>query len=575
MTLTRSDIAGQLYRVRSRREYYWRHAMLLLAISFLACFFFWPLLQVFYRSFAVGGSFSYIDLNLTLQNYYDLFTDTAIVPILESTIVISLSSSLLTLVIAFPLAYLMSRVTSQTAIVIYSLVLLPLGVNILIRLFGVLQLFAPSGPVSWVLESFGFPGIRFLYTTEIVIFGMIIYLLPILTLILYSGMKSVEPSLITAAKAAGASGAQAFWRIFLPLVRSSTIGGTLLIFVLASGFFVTPDVLGSPSNMMVAVYIAGQVQSFQWGEASAAGVVLLACTLVIAMVAIRFSGLASLAGYGGGKGVGRSEPLHFSATSVVLWSVCALSIIILLAPLAMVVIGSVDPHLYPTWPPSDFSLTWYYEALSDPKWREAAFTSLRVALYAMLMATAIGFVGARTLLKTSSKSLGTFLVTLFYAPLLVPTVLLAIGTLDTQRMIGLFGTDIGLAAAQACLSVPFTITIFLAALRAIDHSLEQAAWSLGASRGQTTKRVILPLVLPSTVGAALISFLNSWDEVVVAIFQTSIGSATLPVLFYSYVKTGFKPTINAVGTLLIFFAIVLIVGSSIIRPIFSNKNSKL
>ncbi|WP_417374419.1 ABC transporter permease subunit [Glutamicibacter protophormiae] len=572
MSLAKSSVTAQTER---RRWPLLKHLPILAVIAVLACFFLWPLVQVLYRSLSGGGAIDYLHPSITFAHYASLFTDPAIGLVLKNTIVISVLSALVSLLVGFPLAYLMSRVSARTAMVIYSLILLPLGVNILVRLFGVLQLFAPNGPVNWTLAQWGLSKVNLLYTTGMVVFGMVIYLLPILVLVLYSGMVAVEPSLITAAKAAGASGTQAFMRVFLPLVRSSTIGGTLLIFVLALGFFVTPDVLGTPSNMMISVYISGQVQNYQWGESSAAGMVLLVVALAFAMIAIKLSGLASLASYGGGgKGVGRREPLRLSVSSVILWGVCVVAITSLLAPLVLVVVASVDPHLYPTWPPSSFSLTWYVDAFTDPRWSTAAFTSLRVAVYAMILATLMGFFGARALLATRSKVLGGTLVGVFYAPLIVPSILLAIGTLDTQRVMGLFGTDLGLAAAQACLSVPFTVTIFLASLRAIDHRLEEAAWTLGASKRHATLRVVVPLILASAIGAALISFLNSWDEVVIAVFQTTGDSATLPVLFYSYVKEGFRPTINAVGTLLILLAAAIITFSSMRNKRPRTKKTK-
>src|SRR5699024_7592125 len=167
MSLTESDMSAQ-HQVRPRVTHrtplaLWRYVPLVLVILFLGCFFFWPLLQVLYRSLSVGGSLSYLQPDFTLQNYYDLIVDPAIVLILKNTIIIAVSSSIVTLAVAFPLAYLMSRVTNRLAIVIYSLILLPLSVNILIRLFGVLQLFARNGPVTWVLEGLGFPEVQLLY----------------------------------------------------------------------------------------------------------------------------------------------------------------------------------------------------------------------------------------------------------------------------------------------------------------------------------------------------------------------------------------------------------------------------
>lgn len=549
---TRSAGTFELKRLRVG-EWSWRIG-LGLTLALVAVFFLWPLADIVLRSLDPDGRVSFTDPTISLENYRLLFDDPALHTVLRNTVVVAALGTLATLLLAFPTAYLMSRLRARAAIVLYALILLPQWINILVRLFADLQLLRHNGPVNWGAGKVGLGPWELLYNTGAVTFGTVSYLLPILVLVLYAGMSSIDPSLITAAKSAGASGWYAFRRIFVPLVWPTVVGGSMLVFVLALGFFVTPAMLGGPENLTVSTYIAQKVQNYRWGEASAIGVFLLIAAVAVSVVAIRLAGLSSALafGSGGGKGAGREEKLRWGLGTALLWACAGLAIVVTMAPLALIVIASFDSSLVATWPPGGLTLRWYGEAFGDSDWFSATGKSLQVALVASLLATLLGFVTARALLiMRRGSSFAALVMALVYAPLVVPVILLAIGTYDTQGRFGMLGSALGLAAVHAVLALPFTVTIFLAALRGFDRRLEEAAWTLGASRLRTVRRVVLPAIVPSAVGALLIAWMVSWDEVVVALFQTEGSQATLPVLFYSFVKTGLQPTVNVVGTLLI------------------------
>jgi putative spermidine/putrescine transport system permease protein len=137
-----------------------------------------------------------------------------------------------------------------------------------------------------------------------------------------------------------------------------------------------------------------------------------------------------------------------------------------------------------------------------------------------------------------------------YGPLIVPVILTAIALFDVLARLQLVGTAAGLIVAHTVLALPYAYVVLNVALGAIDDSLEEAAWTLGATNVRAFTSITAVIVAPSILGALAIAFLASWDELVVAVFQAGIQK-TLPVLFFGYVETGVPAQISAVGTMVV------------------------
>jgi putative spermidine/putrescine transport system permease protein len=126
-------------------------------------------------------------------------------------------------------------------------------------------------------------------TTLGVLLGMTQILLPFMVLPLYAVMRRIDPEFGRAAANLGARPVTAFARIFVPLSMSGVIAGSLLVFVLALGFYITPAILGSPRDTMISQFIANQVQQrLDWGMASAMAVILMVLTFAVLLIASRF-----------------------------------------------------------------------------------------------------------------------------------------------------------------------------------------------------------------------------------------------------------------------------------------------
>jgi ABC-type spermidine/putrescine transport system permease subunit I len=128
--------------------------------------------------------------------------------------------------------------------------------------------------------------------------GMVHIMLPFLILPLYGSMRAIDRDYLKAAASLGASPVRAFWLVFLPLSLPGLLAGALIVFILCLGFYVTPALLGGGKVTMVANRIANDIEIFfNWGAASALGVVLLALTALILVAAARLTRLERLFGH--------------------------------------------------------------------------------------------------------------------------------------------------------------------------------------------------------------------------------------------------------------------------------------
>jgi len=228
---------------------------------------------------------------------------------------------------------------------------------------------------------------------------------------------------------------------------------------------------------------------------------------------------------------------------------CLLVMAFLVLPLLVVIALSFSPSRFFVFPPTGLSLRWYGDLMSAPKWRDAALDSLIVGLGASLLSTALGLLAAWGLSETRSRWAG--LVTGWLVlPMGVPVVVVAVASFITYSQYGLASTRLGLILAHAALGLPFVTIAVTATLRGFNRNLVRAAESLGASPFQAFRTVTMPVVMPGILTGAIFAFAVSFDEVIVALFQSSPQLHTLPVEIFSGTRESISPTVTAAATLL-------------------------
>ena len=204
--------------------------------------------------------------------------------ILARTLVISAQVTLLCLLLAYPLAYWLSTLPARKANVLMILVLVPFWTSILVRVAAWIVLLQREGLVNKSLLALSVVGqpLELLFNRAGVLVAMTHILLPFMILPLYSVMKSVPPSYLRAAVSLGSPPLAAFFRVYVPQTYAGIGAGSLLVFILAIGYYVTPALLGGPNDQMISYYIAQYTNvDINWGMACALGAVLLAATLIL------------------------------------------------------------------------------------------------------------------------------------------------------------------------------------------------------------------------------------------------------------------------------------------------------
>nr|WP_241911720.1 ABC transporter permease [Telmatospirillum siberiense] len=213
--------------------------------------------------------------------------------VLGRTFRISLTVTLLSLFMAFPVAYLMSTQPAKVANLLMILVLLPFWTSLLVRTAAWVVLLQNEGLVNRLLVWMGVidAPIRLIYNSIGVHVAMTHVLLPFMILPLYSTMKAIKPHYMRAAISLGAPPAVAFVRVYLPQCLPGIAAGCLLVFILAIGYYITPALVGGAGDQMLSYFIAFYTtDSVNWGMASALGAVLLATTMVLYGVYSRLVG---------------------------------------------------------------------------------------------------------------------------------------------------------------------------------------------------------------------------------------------------------------------------------------------
>lgn len=216
------------------------------------------------------------------------------VDVLLRTFAIALSATLICLLLALPTASLLMYVGPATRGLLMMALLLPLWTSVLVRSAAWLVLLQKNGLVNQLLMGLGLVSepLALIYNRTGVLISLVHVLLPYAVLPIFSSMKSLSPTQMRAASSLGASPFTAFWRIYLPQILPGLSAGGLLVFILALGYYVTPLLLGGPSDQLLPFYIAfNAVQTVNWGLAAALGAILLAATVLLYAAYVRLVGV--------------------------------------------------------------------------------------------------------------------------------------------------------------------------------------------------------------------------------------------------------------------------------------------
>lgn len=263
-------------------------AALFVAVCFLA-----PMAQLGWQSVTTPQA--------GLGNYRAIATDGVTIAIMLRTLRMALIVTAVALLFAYPYAYVMTVASARWRAIMLAVVLMPFWTSLMARNFAWIVLFQDNGPVRAVLRAVGLGAVQPLSSATGVTIAMAQVMLPFMVLPLYSNLRGIDRRLVSAALSLGARPAVVFFRVYLPLSVPGIVAGTTMVLILSLGFYITPALVGSPQQSMIAQLIASKVQQvLDFGGGGALSFVLLVVAVVLLALVGRLTRPSTLVGGAGG-----------------------------------------------------------------------------------------------------------------------------------------------------------------------------------------------------------------------------------------------------------------------------------
>jgi putative spermidine/putrescine transport system permease protein len=263
-----------------RREKLIYFAFVAPLLVYLTVFFLYPLFSFLPTSFYYDGAFSF-------DKYVKAFTRPVYLRILRTSFIIAGSTTLITLMLAYPVAYLFTNSTGKMKGLIMALIILPFWTSIIVRMYAWMSLLGYNGIFNRMFIEVGAISepIPMMFNRFGVLVGMVHFMLPYMVLSIYAVMSGIPPVYMQAGANLGAPPLKRFVKIYLPLSMPGIGAGCLLVFILALAFYITPALLGGLKDTMIAQIIEQQMkETFDWSFAAALSTILIIVTTTLYII---------------------------------------------------------------------------------------------------------------------------------------------------------------------------------------------------------------------------------------------------------------------------------------------------
>ena len=241
-----------------------------------------------------------------------------------------------------------------------------------------------------------------------------------------------------------------------------------------------------------------------------------------------------------------------------------LVLVLSVLPLLLVVILSVSSASGIEFPPPQLSLTHFSQILESPEWRASLGISLIIASASALLATILGTLAAVGLARIRIPG-RQLMVAVVFAPIVVPTVVWALGLRLLLEQLGIFGGFTGLILGHTVLTAPLVFIAVSLSLRSLPPRLLYAALSLGADAVDVFRTITVPLIMPGIVAGVMIAFVTSFGDVALSFLLGGNALHTLPVSMFAGARVNIDSSQAAVGTVFIVVAVLTTVGIAAVR----------
>lgn len=550
-------IGATLRRLSPLTVYLWLLALVIL-----------PNILLFGTSFlkSSGGVLVY---EVTLANYTRTLASGTVQLLILRTISTAFAAALVAALIAYPLAFYVSRYMKRWKVVAVMLVVVPLWISLLMRVFAWRIILGENGVLNSFLVTTGLldvPSDAFLYSRFAVILTLAYMAIPYVFVSSYTALERVPQSLIEASQDSGGGLWSTFRNVVWPLSKQGLAIGFALAFLLAVGDYITPSMVGGLDGTMLGMVIASQFgMAGNWPLGAAQSVVLIvAVSLVLGLIFWLARSRGILQSVDAGTGAELRAPQSLK-DHLVLWLVrvaVVLPYLFLYLPLIIITVFSFNSSQIQTLPLTGFTLDWYAALWGDENLIAAFQRTMIVALVTVALSVVVGTLFAMVFAYRDLPFSG-LLQTGLAIPVAIPGIVLGISIVIAAQLLGIKPGIWRVIIGHMTFVMPVVMLIILNRLQRLDPSYVQASLDLGADYGQTFRHVLFPMIRTAVLGGALLGFTLSVDEVIVTLFLTGI-EPTLPIYVWNQMRFGFTPSVNAIFTLIGVASVALILIAMVV-----------
>ncbi|MGK9338429.1 ABC transporter permease subunit [Sinorhizobium meliloti] len=496
----------------------------------------------------------------SLANYARIWNSVGFWVLLGRTLSFSFIACVVATVIAYPLAFYVGRVVRQHKTLFTILVVIPLWISLLMRIFAWRVILGQSGVLNAFLVSSGIldgPSDAFLYSPSSVVIVFAYISVPFIFISTMGAFEKIPRDLIEASQDSGATALQTFIHVIWPLTRRNLAIGFSLAFLVTVGDFVTPAMIGGIDGTTLGVVVSTQfgfANNWPYGAAVAVALMLSVAVLLGIIIALTPSRGVMV----GGEAEHSTEPPAASSR----WgrrlgaTGYAAGLAYLYAPLAIIVLFSFNAANLQTFPLEGLTLQWYRELVQDQSLLEAAQRSVIVAVCVVSVSVTVGTSFALIIHYARLKG-ARFYEMAFALPIATPGVVLGIEMVLGTELFGIPSGITRIVFGQMSFVMPVTLLLLLVRLRRLDPSLMEASLDLGANRWQSFAYVLFPIIRGTIVASAFLGLTLSADDVMVTLFLSG-GSPTLPIWVFNQMRFGFTPSVNAVFSILLIACLLVV-----------------
>ncbi len=515
-------------------------------VAFLLLAFVVPLGGIMLTSFLSRSTYGGIELPATLTNYREVFSAIHI-PIFIRTLVVGISASTIAVLIASGIALFIRTRSGPTKTMCLLFVTLPLWTSFLIRTAAWKQILGSNGLLNLLLQQIGMEPVNLLFTPYAIFIGITHIYLPYAILTLVASLERIDMTLLEAAQDLGVSRVKTIIKVLLPLSKRGIIEAWSLVFVLAIGVYIIPDLLGGGKAPMVSNLIVLQfIQVQNWPQGAALATVMFFVVYSFSRIIRR----EESKGYRLRQAAPVRTDIIFGKTMSRIISCYAYAVYgFLWLPVIIVIIYSFNATEFGMkW--EGATLYWYKQLWADEDVWQTLMRSLMIAGITTVIGVSLATIAAYGIQRfpfSRSGAISSFI----YTPVMITNLVKSLGLLLIFVNINFSLGYLTIIIGHVVIVSPYMFVLLKTRLESFDINLEEAAADLGARPRAVFRQVTWPLIFTVILSACMLSFMLSFDEFITSFLLAGRGTSTLPMFIYSMAKFGNMPIINALGTIIV------------------------